>query len=331
MNKIVPNKLNVGDEIRVIAPSRSMKILSEEVIEIARSRLEQMGFKVTFGKNVMNSINDDFGCASIVDRVEDLHDAFKDKNVKAILTVIGGYNINQLLDYIDYNLISENPKIVCGFSDITALSNAIYAKTGLITYYGPHFSSFGMKYGFDYTSNYFKDMLMNNKDISIESSTEWSDDSWYKNQEDREFIKNDGMKIINYGKGEGTIIGGNLCTLNLLQGTEYMPNVNNNILFLEDDDLVGNEFIREFDRDLQSLLHHLKGNGIKGIVIGRAEKGASMNFKKWKEIIETKKEIINIPVIINANFGHTTPIFTFPIGGYATIDATETVKMKIDN
>ena len=326
MNKIVPNKLNVGDEIRVIAPSRSMKILSEEVIEIAKSRLEQMGFKVTFGKNVMNSINDDFGCASIVDRVEDLHDAFKDKNVKAILTVIGGYNINQLLDYIDYNLISENPKIVCGFSDITALSNAIYAKTGLITYYGPHFSSFGMKYGFDY-----KDMLMNNKDISIESSTEWSDDSWYKNQEDREFIKNDGMEIINYGKGEGTIIGGNLCTLNLLQGTEYMPNVNNSILFLEDDDLVGNEFIREFDRDLQSLLHHLKGNGIKGIVIGRAEKGASMNFKKWKEIIETKKEIINIPVIINANFGHTTPIFTFPIGGYATIDATETLKIKIDN
>lgn len=103
MNKIVPNKLNIGDEIRVIAPSRSMKILSEEVIEIAKSRLEQMGFKVTFGKNVMNSINDDFGCASILDRVEDLHDAFKDKNVKAILTVIGGYNINQLLDYIDYN------------------------------------------------------------------------------------------------------------------------------------------------------------------------------------------------------------------------------------
>ena len=331
MEKIIPNKLKIGDEIRVIAPSRSMKILSEEVIEIAKSRLEQMGFKVTFGKNVMNSINDDFLCASITERVEDLHDAFKDKNVKAILTVIGGYNINQLLDYVDYNLIKENPKIICGFSDITALSNAIYTKAGLITYYGPHFSSFGMKYGFDYTMNYFKDMLMNNKDISIESSTEWSDDSWYKNQEDREFIKNDGMKIINYGKGEGTIIGGNLCTLNLLQGTEYMPNVNNSILFLEDDDLVGNEFIREFDRDLQSLLHHLKGNGIKGIVIGRAEKGASMNFKKWKEIIETKKEIINIPVIINANFGHTTPIFTFPIGGYATIDATETVKMKIDN
>lgn len=67
MNKMIPNKLQIGDEIRVIAPSRSMKILSKEVIEIAKSRLEQMGFKVTFGKNVMNSINDDFGCASILD------------------------------------------------------------------------------------------------------------------------------------------------------------------------------------------------------------------------------------------------------------------------
>lgn len=331
MNKVIPNKLNVGDEIRVIAPSRSMKTLNEEVIKIAKKRLQQMGFSITFGKNVMNSINDDFGCASISDRIEDLHEAIQDKNVKAILTVIGGYNINQLLDYIDYPLIKENPKILCGFSDITALSNAIYAKTGIVTYYGPHFSSFGMKYGFDYTMNYFKNMLMHDGEIIIENSEEWSDDSWYKEQEDRDFIKNDGMKIINNGKGEGTIIGGNLCTLNLLQGTEYMPDANNSILFLEDDDLTGNEFIKEFDRNLQSLFHHLKGKNIRGIVIGRAEKGTNMNTKKWKEIIETKKELMDIPVIIDANFGHTTPIFTFPIGGHATIDATETVKIKIDN
>lgn len=330
MDKIIPNKLRIGDEIRIIAPSRSMNILGEEVIEIAKNRLEQIGFKVTFGKNVMNSINDDFGCASILDRVEDLHSAFRDKNVKAILTVIGGYNINQLLDYIDFDLIKENPKIICGFSDITALSNAIYAKTGLVTYYGPHFSSFGMKYGFDYTMSYFKNMLMDNKDIIVESSYEWSDDPWYIEQENRKFIKNDGMKILNTGKAEGKIVGGNLCTLNLLQGTEYMPDMNNSILFLEDDDLVGNEFIREFDRDLQSLLHHLKGKNIRGLVIGRAENGANMNEKKWKEIIETKKELMNIPVIINADFGHTTPIFTFPIGGSAIIDATETVKIKIN-
>lgn len=331
MDKIIPNKLKIDDEIRVIAPSRSMKILREEVIEIAKGRLEQLGFKVTFGKNVMHSINDDFGCATISDRVEDLHEAFKDKKVKAILTVIGGYNVNQLLDYIDYDLIKENPKIICGFSDITALLNAIYTKTGLVTYYGPHFSSFGMKYGFDYTMKYFKDMLMDRKDVFIENSELWSDDSWYKEQENREFINNDGMKIIKSGKTEGKIIGGNLCTLNLLQGTEYIPDVTNSILFLEDDDLVGNEFIREFDRDLQSLLHHLKGKKLKGLVIGRAEKKSNMNEQKWKEIIETKRELMDIPVMINANFGHTTPIFTFPIGGYTTIDTTEVVKIKIKN
>lgn len=329
MNKIIPKKLNVGDEIRIIAPSRSMRILSESVIQLAIERLEKLGLKVTFAKNVSNSINDDFKCASISDRVEDLHEAFKDKNVKAILTVIGGYNVNQILDYIDYDLIRNNPKILCGFSDITALSNAIYAKTGLVTYYGPHFSSFGMKYGFDYTMQYFKKMLMNDEKIIIKNSDEWSDDSWFKNQEDRKFIKNSGMKIIHPGNVKGKIIGGNLCTLNLLQGTEYMPNIDNSILFIEDDDLVGNEFIREFDRDLQSLLHHSKEKNIKGIIIGRAEINSNMNDNKWRKIIETKKELKNIPVIIDANFGHTTPIFTFPIGGNVEIKADKEIKIEI--
>ncbi len=331
MDRIIPAKLNIGDEIRIIAPSRSMQILSESVIKIATERLGKMGFKITFAKNVNNSSNNDFKCASISDRIEDLHEAFKDKNVKAILTVIGGYNVNQILDYIDYDLIKENPKILCGFSDITALSNAIYTKTGLVTYYGPHFSSFGMKHGFDYTMQYFEKMLMNNTKVVIEDSNEWSDDSWFKNQEDRNFIKNDGMKIINPGNAEGKIIGGNLCTLNLLQGTEYMPNVDDAILFIEDDDLVGNEFIREFDRDLQSLLHSSKGKTIKGIIIGRAEKGSNMNDDKWKEIIETKQELKNIPVIINANFGHTTPIFTFPIGGRVKINADKEIEIEIND
>ena len=105
MNKIIPSKLNLGDEIRVIAPSRSMCIINNDVIESSKARLENMGFKVTFGKNVLNSIGEDYKCASIEDRIEDLHEAFKDKNVKGILSVIGGYNVNQILDYIDYNLI----------------------------------------------------------------------------------------------------------------------------------------------------------------------------------------------------------------------------------
>ena len=256
--KIIPKKLNKGDEIRIIAPSRSMKILKEDVIKLAIQRLEEIGLKVTFGKNVMKYKDEDFKCATIEERIEDLHEAFKDNNVKAIITVIGGYNVNQILEYIDYKLIQENPKIICGFSDNTALVNAIHAKTNMVTYLGVQFFSFGMKYGFEYSMEYFKKMFFENEKIEVLSSKKWSNDKWLKNQEDRKFIDNEGMKVINKGEAEGKIIGGNLCTLNLLQGTEYMPDLDNSVLFIEDDGETGKAFIKEFDRNLQSLLHCAK-------------------------------------------------------------------------
>lgn len=325
MENIVPEKLKKGDEIRVIAPSRSMSLLSEETIETATQRLKEFGFKVSFGKNVKNEMDENYCCASIEDRVEDLHDAFKDKNVKAILTVIGGFNVNQILDYIDYELIKNNPKIICGFSDITALLTAIYAKTGLVTYYGPHYSSFGMKKGFDYTLEYFQKIFMSNDDVLVSSSKEWSDDLWFINQEERKFIKNNGIEVVNNANAEGKIIGGNLCTLNLLQGTEYMPDLDNTILLLEDDEMAGEDFLREFDRNLQSLLHCYKNKKLKGIIIGRAQVSNKMTVEKWTSIIKTKKELNNIPIIINADFGHTTPIFTFPIGGNIKINSSDIV------
>lgn len=322
MKKLIPEKLKKDDEIRVIAPSRSMKILRKDCIEIATKRLEEEGFKVTFAEHVMDSFDDEYNCAKIEDRVKDLEAAFRDKNVKAILTVIGGYNSNQLLQYINYDVIKENPKILCGYSDITILLDSIYAKTGLITYYGPHFSSFGMKNGFDYTLEYFRKMFMNSEDkIDIQPAEKWSNDSWFKEQEKRTFIQNEGHLVINEGEAEGEIVGGNLCTLNLLQGTEYMPDLENKILFLEDDGLVGKAFLMEFDRDLQSLLHTIKK--VQGIVIGRAERNCEMTEDKWIKLIKNKIELNGIPVIANVDFGHTTPIFTFPIGGYAKIVAKD--------
>ncbi len=333
MKKIIPERLKIGDEIRVISPSRSLIAVNEDVINNAINKLEDMGFKVTFGQNVSKSINDNYKCASIEDRVADLHNAFKDKNVKCILSVIGGFNANQILDYIDYNLIKNNPKIICGFSDITALTNAITAKTGLVTYSGPQFFSFGMLQGLYYTTEYFKKKLMSDKVIEIESSKEWSNDPWIKDQNNRKFIENDGMKVINKGIGEGTIIGGNLCTLNLLQGTKYMPYYDNLILFIEDDGLVGAKYYqKEFDRNLQSLLHSLNNCKIKGIVVGRSEIGSEMSYDKWKEIFSTKKELADIPIIIDCDFGHTTPTFTFPIGGHAKINANSfKIKLEIND
>ena len=111
--KLIANKLKSGDEVRVIAPSGSLKIIAEENIDHAVRSIEALGLKVTFGKNV-NEV-DIMGSSSIASRVEDLHEAFADKNIKAILTVIGGFNSNQLLSYLDYDLIKKNPKIFCGF------------------------------------------------------------------------------------------------------------------------------------------------------------------------------------------------------------------------
>ena len=109
---------------------------------------------VTFSKHAPDI--DIFMSSSVESRIADLHEAFADSKVKGILTVLGGYNSNHLLDYIDYDLIAKNPKILCGFSDITALLNAIYAKTGLVSYSCPHFSTFAMQKGLEHTLEYFK-------------------------------------------------------------------------------------------------------------------------------------------------------------------------------
>ncbi|MFH0869170.1 MAG: S66 peptidase family protein [archaeon] len=321
---MIPQKLRYGDEIRVVAPARGIGIISKESRDIARKRLKDIGLKVTFGRHIEE--NDEFNSSKIESRVSDMHEAFADKNVAAILTVIGGFNSNQILKYLDYNLIRKNPKILCGFSDITALQNAIYAKTGLVSYYGPHFSSFGMLKGFDYTTGYFKKCLMQGTSYEIKPADKWSDDAWYKDQNKRKFYKNTGYVVINPGEAKGTIIGGNLCTLNLLQGTEFMPSLKNSILFLEDDE---ESKPHHFDRDLQSLIHLPDFKYVRGLVIGRFQKASEITNELLTKIIKTKKELGDIPVIANADFGHTTPMFTFPVGGEADIYAGKQSKIVI--
>ncbi len=322
ISTLPPLPLQRGHEVRVIAPSRSLGLVSDSVRALALQRLTELGLKVTFSRYAEES-SPYYNNGSIAHRVYDLHEAFKDPQVKAILTTLGGYTANQLLKYVDYELIKENPKIFCGFSDITALSNAIYAKTGLVTYSGPHFSSFGMLHGFEYTLEYFTKMFFEQNTVSLTSSSQWSNDAWYKDQESRTYYPNEGMFVINKGTAQGCIVGGNLCTLNLLQGTEYMPNIENKILFLEDDALTGKDFLFNFDRDLQSLMHLPHFASVKGIVLGRAEKESAMSQEKWVALIKNKPELDTIPVIGGADFGHTTPFFTFPIGGEVRIEAQD--------
>ncbi|MFC7062691.1 S66 family peptidase [Halobacillus seohaensis] len=310
---MIPMKLQAGDELRVISPAESMTLINDDTRNLAIKRLEEMGLIVSFSTYAYEDR------PSIAQRVSDIHEAFLDPNVKIILTTIGGYNSNQLLSYIDYDLISKKPKIFCGFSDITALANAIYKKTGLVTYSGPHFSTLGMKKGISYTVEHFKNTFFNDVPFTIQTSDLWSDDAWFLDQEKRIFHNHDGYEIINEGHAVGTSIGGNLCTLNLLQGTEFMPPLESAILLLEDD-LLSN--VQTFDRDLQSLIHQPGFANVKGLIIGRFQEASNVSLDSLKEVIQTKDTLTSIPVIAKASFGHTTPQFTFPIGGKVQLSAS---------
>src|SRR5690606_14929726 len=136
-------------------PSHSfLPQFTQEMKDRAVKRLNGLGLTVSFGKYV--DVLDEFNTTTVDHRLEDLHDAFADPNVKAVMPANGGSSVNQLLKYVDYDLIKENPKIFCGLSDITELGNAIYAISGLATYYGPHFTMLGASKLGDYSMEHVK-------------------------------------------------------------------------------------------------------------------------------------------------------------------------------
>ena len=327
MQKIIPNKLQKGDKIMIVAPSRGLKLIGQDCRQIAEERFHEMGLEVVFASNTTDENWNPEGCGSVEKRTADIMQAFTDKSVKAIFTVIGGFNSNQIIELLDYDVIKQNPKIICGFSDITSLLNAINAKTGLEVYYGPHYSSIGMQKGCEYTLNYLQKILFSDEAVALEPAMEWSDDLWFIDQEKREFIKNEGYWNIQDGEAEGTIVGGNLCTFILLLGTAYRPQFKpNTILFIEDDGSAGNPV--EFDRQLQALCYQEDFKNVKGLVIGRFQKSSEMNREQLEFIIKSKPELRNIPVLANVDFGHATPIITIPLGGTATIKNGKIVLKK---
>lgn len=314
---IYPKKLKAGSHIRVIAPSRSFKIISEETREIAKKRFAEMGITVSYSKHCDEI--DDFVSSSITSRIEDLHEAFADKSVDGILTAIGGFNTNQLLDEIDYNLIKNNPKIICGFSDITCLCHAITTKTDVVTYSGPHFSSFGMAKGFDYSLEYFKKCLLETEPYQVFPAKQVSNDAWFLDQENRTFTPNSGFWLLNKGENdtlEGKLIGGHVRCISSLQGTSYWPSLKDSILFLEEDEETNAVL---FDRLLQSIIHQADFKYVKALIIGRFRPESEITRGLLEQIIHTKKNLNDIPVIANVDIGHSTPIITYPIGGRISV------------
>lgn len=317
---MIPKKLKEGDHIRIIAPSESLSPkLSKELRDRGVKRLESLGLKVSFGKYLDE--NDEFDSASIEQRLEDLYDAFEDHNVQAVLAANGGSSANQLLKQIDYHRIKTNPKIFCGLSDLTELSVAIYTKTGLITYYGPHFSMLSAAKIVELSLKSMKDTFFSEDEILLEPSEHYLNTRW-----DDEVIVNTGFWTINEGEAEGLCLGGNLMTFNFLMGNQFFPKLKDCILYLEENHIVDYKGIQ---KEVREILNHPDHTEIKGVVIGRFQKESGMSRERLQLMIKSMKELEGIPVVGNVDISHTAPIFSIPFGGRMRMEAGKDDRVRL--
>ena len=289
---ILPKPIKPGDTIGVIAPSNIILEKDEEYIEKSTKLFTDLGYKVKFGKYVRaNTLG--YG-ATAKERAEDINDMFADPEIKVIIAVKGGEDCNITFDYIDYELIKNNPKIICGFSDTTALTNAIYSKTGLVTFNGPTFKSL-TSWETDYA---FKELIKRFQDKCLDLGTE--DDEYLTIQE---------------GIAEGELIGGNLSLVARLVCGKYSLDFKDKILFIEDSGYESNpNFVNHY-------LYHLKQNGvfdkIKGIWVGNYEHESGIELEKV--LLDVLDGEYSFPIIKSNNFGHCDRKTVIPIGTKARI------------
>ena len=303
MSKLIPNKLNLGDTIGVVAPSDP--IIGEKVEEIMQAKeiVEKDGFKVKFGAHLFS--NTCGYSATAKEKAEDINSMFADKDVKLIWCAKGGNNSNSVFEYLDYELIKQNPKIICGYSDITSLTNIIAEKTGLITFSSTNFKTIAT----DETDFSYKEALNRFVDGSLKFG----------------MGENDKYQTIQEGIAEGELIGGNIFLTKGVTAGKYSVNFENKILFLED---LGFESPPQV---VSNSLYFMKQNGvfdkINGLWIGNYESDTGITLEKIiKDIIGNE---YSFPIIKSNNFGHTESKTTIPIGTKAKIDTSKDVKIEL--
>jgi muramoyltetrapeptide carboxypeptidase len=313
--------LSKGDEIRIIAPSQSRRSSQKRQYQRAQERLEGLGYIVSFSTNLESILN--FGTASAKQRADDFNDAFVDKNVKAVMASNGGWSANEILPLIDWQIVGSNPKPLIGFSDITVLLNAIYAKTGNVAYLGPNFGTLGYMQSWQYTLSNYEAVLRQDSPITLRQSKQWG-----AKKSDR--FKTKVWKVLSSGQAEAILLGGNLGTLYLLQGTAYQPKFDQPFIFaLEDDAEAGKYTAREVSRSFESLLQlpNFRQN-LSGLIIGRFQPDSKVSERDI-ELIVTSKELGNIPVVSGIDFGHTLPMVTLPIGGTIKLQTEPNAHIEI--
>lgn len=312
---MIPPKLKAGDHVRIIAPAHSFSpSFTAEMREAAEKRLSGLELTVSYGKYVEE--RNEFDTTSIEKRLEDLHDAYADPKVRCIIPAMGGSSANQLLKYIDYDLVKKDPKVICGLSDITALAAALYAQTGIVTYYGPHFTMLGASKLVNYSIEHMRKTFFSEAPFPLTPSDHYCDSEW----DTQKIVNEDGFWPVNAGEAEGKAIGGNLLTLNFLLGSTFMPDLKNTILFLEANKVID---YKDVQNTLQSILNQPDSDKVQGIIVGRFQKQTGMTRELFCKMIRSKKELENIPVVGNVDFGHTVPMLTFPIGGKVKLKVAE--------
>jgi len=302
MQAIKPAKLNKGEVIGLITPASTPDLLTK--IQDSIKYLEGLGYRVKLGKNVGKQ----YGYLGGLDeeRLSDIHDMFSDKNVKAIISIRGGYGTIRLLDKINFNLIRRNPKIFVGYSDITALQLAIYVKTGLITFSGPMAAVDFANEIDPFTEDNFWRMVTSNKKIGK-----------VKNPNEEK------ISTLTKGIANGRLIGGNLSLIGSLLGTPYLPKFDKSIIFLEDVDEKPYRVDRYFSQmKLAKIFDKMSGMILCNFTdceeTDPSKKSLSINDVVYEYFSSVKK-----PIIYNVIYGHVKSKNTIPLGVRARINATK--------
>lgn len=304
MRIVKPKKLTRGDLIGVISPASTPD-------ESARTEqgvryLEKLGYRVKVGRNVGKTHG--YLAGEDDERLDDLHTMFKDKNVKAVFCLRGGYGAFRLLDKIDYKIVKQNPKIFVGYSEITSLQNAIFHKTGLVTFAGPMVAVDFWNDVSPYTTERFWSIVTSNKK---QGRIQLPDD--YTN----------GLPNLHKGIASGRIIGGNLAVFNALLGTDYFPSMKDKILMIEDI----NEKPYKIDRLLNQLKLAKVFKQVKGIILGRFvecyESDPNTKTLSLGEVIEHYIGSLKLPIVYTFPHGHIKELVTIPFGISVKLNATK--------
>lgn len=297
-NLFIPKLLGKNAKIGITAPASPANMISTVP---GRNYFRRQGFELVFGDTVQKQKNN-FRYLSAPDEVRaaEFMEFIERDDIDAIVCARGGYGSMRILPMLDYDIIRNNPKIIVGFSDITALILAIYKKCGFVTYHGPVASS-----DFDdYTS---RNLLAHVSEHHFNKKS---------------VITTPESAVINKGYSTGTLIGGNLTIFNALLGTEYEVDTQGSILFLEDN--LQNAY--EFDRLLTQLLLAGKIQRANGIIFGYFD---NFNTRRpffpntgysIKEVIDQLIKPLNIPCMVQMPFGHIRSKLTFPLGVNSTLD-----------